>query len=140
MNAYMNGYSRYQNTQVTTASPEQILIMLYDGAIRFVRQAMENVEKGNRAVKIEAIGRAVAIITEFRNTLDHEVGGEIAANLDSLYEFMLRELLGANLRNDLGRLQTVEGLLCDLRETWMQAIEITRQQAQGEGTQTAISR
>lgn len=129
MNAYMNGYSQYQNTQVTTASPEQILIMLYDGAIRFVRQAKENLESGNRPSKLEAIRRAMAIITEFRNTLDHEVGGEIASNLDSLYDFMQRELMGANLRDDVGRLQTVEDLLCDLRETWMQAIEITRREA-----------
>lgn len=132
MNAYMNGYSQYQTTQVTTASPEQILIMLYDGAIRFIRQAQEALGAGDRASKITSIQKAVAIVTEFRNTLDHEVGGEISANLDSLYDFMLRELISANVRNEMKPLQTVEGLLCDLRETWMQAIEITRREAQAE--------
>lgn len=132
MNAFMNGYSQYQNTQVTTASPEQVLIMLYDGAIRFVRQAQGALESGDRQRKIEGIQKAMAIITEFRNTLNHEVGGEIAANLDSLYDFMLRELIGANVRSDPKSLQTVEALLCDLRQTWAQAIEIARRQGQGE--------
>lgn len=130
MNAFMNGYNQYQSTQVTTASREQILIMLYDGAIRFVRQAQEGLAGGDRARKIEGIQKAMAIVTEFRNTLDHEVGGEISANLDALYDYMLRELVKANAKSDPKPLQVVEGLLCDLRETWAQAIEIARKEGQ----------
>lgn len=131
----MNGYSQYQNTQVTTASPEQIMIMLYDGAIRFIRKAQESLAAGDRAGKIEGIRRAVAIITEFRNTLDHEIGGEIAGNLDSLYDYMLRELIKANTQGDPKPLQIVENMLCELRETWMEAIEIARKEAQPEAAQ-----
>lgn len=131
MNAYLNAFNHYQQTQVTTASREQILIMLYDGAIRFVRQAKDGVADGDRPRKIEGIQKAMAIITEFRNTLDHEVGGEISANLDALYDYMLRELISANAKNALKPLEVVEGLLCDLRETWAQAIEIVRKEGQG---------
>lgn len=130
MNAYMN---QYQQNHIFTATPEQILIMLYDGAIRFSRQAIMAEEQGNQVQKLERIGKTMAIIVEFSNTLNHEIGGEIAADLDGLYQFMIRELNAA--RNDKGgkRLQTVESLLVDLRETWGQAIEINRQQ-QDEAT------
>lgn len=125
MNAYMN---QYQNTQVQTASPEQILIMLYDGAIRFCRQATEFMLAGQMTAKAEKISRVIAIVSELANTLDHEIGGEIAEELDALYNFMIRELTQANLQNDTEKLTVVENLLSDLRETWMQAIEINRQE------------
>ncbi len=125
MNAYFN---QYQNNQVTTASPEQLLIMLYDGAIRFVRQAQEAMAAGERVRKLESISKALAIVAELANTLDHKVGGEIAENLDALYHFMIRELTQANLKNDAEKLKVVDALLADLRETWMQAIEINRQE------------
>lgn len=128
MNPYMN---QYQNNQVATASREQILIMLYDGAIRFVRQAIFAIEDGDRAQKIKSIDKAVAIITEFRNTLDHQIGGEITANLDALYEYMLRELLKGNVASDIKPLRVVEDLLSGLRDTWKQAIEIARAETVG---------
>ncbi|OGQ93961.1 MAG: flagellar export chaperone FliS [Deltaproteobacteria bacterium RIFOXYD12_FULL_57_12] len=125
MNAYL---SHYQNTQVSTASPEQVLILLYDGAIRFLCQAQQAIETGDIPMRAEKINKVVAIVTELDNSLDHEIGGEIAQHLDALYNFMIRELLTANLRNDAKRLKVVEALLTDLRRTWMQAIEINRQQ------------
>lgn len=137
MNAYTNQLSQYQNTQVATASREQILIMLYDGAIRFVRQALLALETGDRARKIEGIDKAIAIVSEFRNTLDHEIGGEIAANLDALYEYMLRELVSGNVHNDPKPLQVVEDLLSGLRDTWKQAIDIARSEAAGQAVAPA---
>lgn len=125
MNAYLN---QYQQNQIDTASPEQILIMLYDGAIRFTRQALEAMESGDHKTKMEKISRALAIVAEFSNTLDRELGGEMADNLDALYQFMIRELTSANLQNDAEKLRVVTGLLSDLRETWMQAIEISREE------------
>lgn len=121
MNAYMN---QYQNNQILNATPERILIMLYDGAIRFCREAMSALEEGRHKDRGEKIGRVMAIVCEFSNTLDHEIGGEIATELDALYNFMLRELTKANVKNDLQALKTVETLLSDLRTTWVEAIEI----------------
>lgn len=120
----MNPYpSQYQNTQVSTSSPEQLLIMLYDGAIRFVCQAQDAMAAGNRKTRLEKISKAMAIICELANTLDHGVGGEIAENLDRLYEFMNRELLQANVQDDPARLVQVRNMLTGLRDTWQQAIE-----------------
>ena len=126
MNAYM---SQYQNNQVTTASPEQILIMLYDGAIRFVRQAKLAIVDGRQGDKSIAIGKAVAIITEFSNTLDYEVGGEIAVDLSRLYDFMIRELSAVNARSKVDRLEPVEKILQDLRDAFTEAIEINKRSA-----------
>ena len=123
MNVYSN---HYRNNQVLTASPEQLLIMLYDGAIRFVRQAKLAIVDGRRADKATAISKAVAIITEFSNTLDYEVGGEIALDLSQLYDFMLRELSAVNVRSDADRLEPVERILLDLREGFSGAVEINQ--------------
>lgn len=123
MNAYSN---HYRNNQVMTASPEQILIMLYDGAIRFVRQAGRAIEDGRPADKAKAIGKAMAIVTEFSNTLNFEVGGAIADDLFNLYDFVIRELSAVNARGDIKRLQGVEQVLLNLREGFVGAIEINR--------------
>ncbi len=124
MNAYSN---HYKNNQVLTASPEQILIMLFDGAIRFVRQAGFAIEEGRPADKAKALSKAMAIVTEFSNTLDHEVGGEIAADLSRLYDFVIRELSAVNAGNDARRLAPVEKVLLDLREGFAGAVEANRQ-------------
>ncbi len=121
----------YLQNQILTASPERILIMLYDGAIRFTRQAIVGIEENRPSLKLEGISRTLAIVAEFANTLDHELGGEFAENLDGLYHFMMRELTEAR-KGDASKLRTVEGLLLDLRETWVEAIELSRSQAGAE--------
>jgi len=126
MNAYLN---QYQNNMITTASPEQILIMLYDGALRFVRQAEEAMTSGDRVRKLEMISKTLAIVAEFSNSLDHGTGGDIADNLDALYSYMIRELTQANLHDDKQRLDVVEQLLVDLRATWAEAIDVARREA-----------
>ncbi len=120
----MNGYNQYHNNQIATASREQILLLLYDGAIRFCKQAKKAIEENDAPSKGRFIGKAMAIITEFSNTLDHEIGGEIAANLDGLYTFMLKELTTANITNDPKPIDTTCTMLCELRATWAEAIEI----------------
>lgn len=125
MNAYRN---QYQQNQIMTASPEQILIMLYDGAIRFCRRAMQAGDNDNIVNKLENISKAFAIITEFSDSLNHEIGGEIASDLDGLYQFMLRELNNARRTNDPAHLKTVDKLLVDLRETWVEAIDINKKE------------
>ncbi len=138
MNAYMN---QYQNNQVLNATPEQILIMLYDGAIRFCRQAMQAMDDGDKLTQAEKISRTMAIVCEFANTLDHEIGGQIATDLDALYGFMVRELTRANLEGDRKALETVEGLLSELREAWVEAAKIYTQEkrAQSESAGSGIA-
>ncbi len=119
----MNAYSQYQQNQIIAASPEQILLMLYDGAIRFTRQAIYGLEEENLTLFHHGIKKSMAIITEFSNSLDHTIGGEIAENLDALYNFMIRELTLANLHKDIEKLRVVDRLLVDLRTTWGEAVE-----------------
>ncbi|MBV5329159.1 MAG: flagellar export chaperone FliS [Chlorobium sp.] len=126
----MNAYNKYQQNQVLSASPEQILLMLFDGAIRFTRQAIIALEEDNSAGFYHGISKAMAIVTELSNSLDHAVGGEIAENLDALYHFMTQELIQANLHKDMAKLRVVEGLLVDLRSTWGEAIKINKQEQQ----------
>lgn len=124
----MNAYNQYQQNQILSASPEQILLMLYDGAIRFTRQAIYGIEEDNLTLVHQGIKKAMAIITEFSNSLNHEIGGEIAENLDALYNFMIRELTLANLHKDIEKLKVVENLLVDLRATWGEAVQINKGQ------------
>ena len=129
----MNPYiSQYQNNQITSASPEQILLMLYDGAIRFLKLAKNGINDNDMAVKGKYLGKALAIIAEFQNSLDHEIGGQIASDLDALYAYMLKELSTANVNNDKAPIDVVLDMLSGLRDTWAQAIEINNGQKNGQ--------
>lgn len=123
MNPYQN---TYMQNQVQNAPPEKILVMLYDGAIRFLRQGRLAMEEGDLKGKVEKMSRVINIVTELSNTLDFEQGGEFAENLDSLYWYMIRELTRANARNEPEPLDTVEEMLVDLRDAWVQAVEQQR--------------
>lgn len=127
MNSYMH---QYKDNQIQTASPEQILIMLYDGAIHFCRQAIQAMDADDKVVQAEKISRTMAIVCEFSNSLDHGIGGRIAAELDALYGFMIRELTRANLEGDARALETVENLLSGLRDTWIEAAGIYTKERQ----------
>ena len=118
--------NQYQQNQVMTASREQILIMLYDGAIRFCRQAKAASDAGNQAEKLGRISKVFAIVTEFSDSLNHTIGGEIADDLDGLYQFILRELNLARKDTTGEHLMIVDNLLSDLRQTWCEAIEVNK--------------
>lgn len=125
MNAYMN---QYQQNQIMTASQEQILLMLYDGAIRFCRQALAASDKGDVTEKLGRISKVFAIVTEFSNSLNHEIGAAFAEDLDGLYHFMLRELNFARTDTTGKHLKDVEKLLLELRQTWAEAIELNQKE------------
>ena len=124
----MNPYGKYLENQILSATPEQILLMLYDGAIRFTRQAIDALEAEDLPGFFHGVSKSMAIITEFSNSLDHTIGGTIAEDLEALYDFMARELSLANLHKDIEKLRVVETLLVDLRATWGEAIEINKQE------------
>jgi flagellar protein FliS len=119
----MNGANQYKQTSIKTASRGQILIMLYEGAIRNVRKASDCIDKKDLAGKGMAIGKAHDIISELQATLDFSVGGDIARNLENLYIFMLEQLIKANVSNTKEPLQTVEKLLRNLLDAWRVAVD-----------------
>jgi flagellar protein FliS len=112
------GITAYQENAISTQSRGRLVVMLYDGAIRFLKQAQQELEAGNHAAKGEAINRAMAVINELDSCLNTDDGGEVAANLRKLYHFMLRHLGEANAQRDPQRIQDVIDCLEDLNEGW----------------------
>jgi flagellar protein FliS len=106
-------------TGVIAASPHKLIVMLYEGAITSIANAVFHLEAGNIAEKGNSISKAIAIIENgLRASLDKKVGGEIAISLDTLYEYMGRQLLLANLHNNADSMREVSNLLRDLKVTW----------------------
>jgi flagellar protein FliS len=115
-----NQLKAYRETQIRTATPGRLIVMLYDGAIKSLNIAIQIMEKKENKLDIVSnnIIKAQDIISELMVSLDFEKGGEIAKNLFSLYMFMNRELLSANVKKDLVPLQNVRKFLMELREVW----------------------
>ena len=123
----MNGYTnQYLANTVLSASPEQLLLMLCDGAGRFLAQAIQAIEDGRIEQRTNCINKASAIVAEFAATLDRSQAPALADDLTALYAYMLQRMMQANLKNDAEPLVEVKGLLADLRATWAEAIEINR--------------
>ena len=116
-------YQKYKQTQVLSASRERLLLMMYEGAIKYTKRAIEAIEKKNIPDRCTNIGRAFDIILELNNTLDHNVGGDIARNLEQLYMFMTEQYTKANLNSSVEPLQANLKLLETLYDGWVQAIE-----------------
>ncbi|MCB9228174.1 MAG: flagellar export chaperone FliS [Deltaproteobacteria bacterium] len=122
-----NPYRQYQKTSVTTASREKILLMLYEGAIRFVRRAEAAMKENKIAEKGKYISKATAILSELMATLDFRVGGDLATDLESLYVFMIDKLIEGNIENNPECLSQVEGLLNTLYVAWNDVIKNPRE-------------
>ena len=118
----MSKLQAYRQTAVTTATKEQVLIMLYEGAIKHLKKAAEACQKNDFAAKGLAVGKAHDIINELNNTLDFEVGGEIATNLERLYMFMIDEIIKGNMNNDATKFDSTRKLLENLLEGWKGAL------------------
>jgi flagellar protein FliS len=121
-----NPYRAYQKTQVTTAKPEKILLMLYEGAIKFNKLAIIKMKEKNVAEKGKNISKTLAIVSELMNTLDHEKGGQLAADLENLYMFMMDKLIEANMFNRVEDLEAVERLLTTLYTAWQDVVNNPR--------------
>ncbi|MBJ6724832.1 flagellar export chaperone FliS [Geomesophilobacter sediminis] len=119
-------FNPYKQTQITTASPEKLLLMLYDGAISNCRQAQDRLSRKDLAGKGVYIGKALAIVGELLSTLNHEVGGDIAVNLERLYMYVMDELTRANVEGRAKSLDDAMQVMSTLREAWTQAIEQQR--------------
>ncbi len=105
-------------TGVNEADPHQLVQMLLDGALEKISVAKGLIARNETAKKGEAIGRAISIVSGLRSSLDMSAGGEIAANLDNLYEYIERRLLEANLNNDVAILEEVLSLLREIKTAW----------------------
>lgn len=125
----------YKATQVRTASSGELLLMLYDGTIRFINQALLSIERKDCEGAHNAIIRAERIVSELMITLNVEKGGDIARNLNSLYCFMKMELVRGNVEKSPEPLENVRELAKGLRDTWQQAIKGVDSTGQKGGVQ-----
>lgn len=104
---------------VLSASPHQLVVLLFDGALSAMKKAVILIEQGDIPGKGQALGKAINIISNgLQSGLNHEVGGELATNLDSLYDYMTRRLLQANIHNDIDAINEVMELLNNIADAW----------------------
>ena len=114
----VKAFKAYQSTNVTTAKPDKVLLMLYEGCIKFLRIAKVKMQEKKVAEKGKNISKALAIIAELINTLDHEVGGQLSMDLESLYMFIMDKFIEANINNKIEEIEIAEKLLLTLYEAW----------------------
>jgi len=118
----VSSYSRYsqayKKAAVSTVDQRKLIVMLYDGAIKFLTIAVDKMTKGDAYESHRNLIRGKSIIAELLASLNMEAGGEIARNLQRLYTYMFNELIEANLKNDTERVGMVINLLKDLRLGW----------------------
>ncbi len=136
----VNAYARVGvETGVSSASPHKLIVMLYDGALASLSSAMLHMKSGNIPEKGKAISKAITIIDSgLRSCLDKNAGGQIAQNLDALYEYMTLRLAEANMKNKVEMIEEVHKLLFDLRATWESIGKSADQTVSGDAPQTPV--
>ena len=118
-NTALAQYGRIKNdTQSMYASPHQLVLMLFDGAIEAMSMTIGAIQQNNIPLRSKQSSRAIAIINGMRDCLDIETGSELADNLDSLYLYMAQELFIAGLKNDTKTIQNIQTMVKDIRESW----------------------
>ncbi|NMB74016.1 MAG: flagellar export chaperone FliS [Myxococcales bacterium] len=116
-------HNPYQSSRVLTADRGQLLLMLYDGALRFNGQAVDEIGRGQYLKALPYMRRVMAIVQELSAMLDHSRAPEICANLERLYQFVLDRIVAAQTDRSAKPLADVTRILGDLRQTWQEALE-----------------
>lgn len=118
----MNPYQKYKRTSIESASRETLLLMMYEGAEKFMKKAIVACENKNIADRATYTGRAFDIISELNATLDHKVGGELASQIEQLYMFINEKLTKANITGDAQHIQDALKIVQTLHSGWKQAV------------------
>ena len=119
-----NPYAQYRQNSVETASPTRLVVMLYDGAVRFLSQGLAAMQAGQHVQQSILIGKAQAIIAHLHDTLDTEIGSAFAQSLAKIYTALLATLTQANIEDSPKPVENAIEILRELRETWA---EVDRQ-------------
>ena len=114
------GLAAYRSVEVQSRTPLELVVMLYDGALRFLANGREAIERRDIPARHEAFSRLLAIISELQSTLDIDGGGQVAVQLDELYGFINRRILASAMENSTAPLDEVKPLLEKLRDAWQQ--------------------
>lgn len=129
-----NPYQKYKQTSIQSASREKILLMMYEGAIKFTKLAIKAAEEKKIAERGYNIGRAYDIIMELNNTLDHKVGGDLAMRLEQLYMFVMDQYTKANISGKPEPLRDALKIIENLYEGWKGAVEKIKKESESQGT------
>ena len=117
--AALSQYGKIKNdTQTSYASPHQLMLMLFDGAIEAMSFTIGAIQNNNLELRSKQSTRSITIINGMRECLDMETGGELADNLYSLYQYMTKELFKASYKNDAETIQNIQTMLKDIRGSW----------------------
>ena len=114
------GLAAYRSTEVQSRTPVELVVMLYDGALRFLANGRDAVERNDIRARGDAFSRLLAIISELQSTLNIESGGPVAVALDELYGFIIRRVMDAAMQNSPAPLDEVRRVLETLRDGWQQ--------------------
>lgn len=125
MMAINNPYQSYQQNSVNTASPGELTLMLYNGCLKFITLGKKAIAEKNFQEKNTNLIKAQKIIQELMVTLKMDLA--ISKELMSLYDYLNRRLIEANIKSDLDILEEVEGFVMEFRDTWKEAIQLNRQ-------------
>lgn len=124
MNVGIKAFTEYQQTNAATAvmdaSPHQLTQLLLKAAMDKLSVAVGAVERNDIQLRVASIAKAIDIVIELKSTLDLEKGGDVAAELDRLYQFVLDQLLDANLQSDTSKLQAAREIIGTIHEAWIQ--------------------
>ncbi|HBI99862.1 MAG TPA: flagellar protein FliS, partial [Lysinibacillus sp.] len=134
--ANLTAQNAYKQNSVTTASPGELTLMLYNGCLKFLNKAKQAIQEKNVQEKNTNLQKAQAIIAELMSTLNMDL--EISKQMLPLYEYMNHRLVEANIQNDVAIIEEVEGLVTEFRDTWKEVIRINRQQQFGQGNSGQI--
>jgi flagellar protein FliS len=118
MSVVHRGVDSYRQTQVQSRTPLELVVMLYDGALQSLSTARDAIVRRDIPARRDAIGRALAIISELQSTLNLEAGGAVSVSLDELYGYSSRRLLDAAAQNDVKPLDEIRRVLEILRDAW----------------------
>lgn len=127
-NAYQQAIGAYQAQSVLTASPGNLITLAYDGLRKFIKLGAAAIEAGDIENANNHLLRAQAIVTELYSSLDVDKGGEIAQNLQRLYDFMYSSLVQANMKKDKAPLDQVLLVLQPIRDGWVEAVKLAERQ------------
>lgn len=131
MAAHTSAHNAYKQNSVTTASPGELTLMLYNGCLKFLTLAKKAMLDKDIQTKNTNLQKAQAIITELMVTLDMNV--PISKEIQPLYDYMNRRLIEANIKNDPAMIDEVAGLMTEFRDTWKEVIRLNRQQQHAGG-------
>ncbi|MGG3956364.1 flagellar export chaperone FliS [Bhargavaea massiliensis] len=126
-----NPYQSYQTNAVQTASPGELTLMLYNGCLKFIAQAKKAIEEKNIEARNTNLLKAQKIIQELMVTLNMEY--EVAKSMMTMYDYIYRRLVEANIKSDISILEEVEGYVKEFRDTWKQVIQMNRQRQYAQG-------